>query len=231
MLNLNARVAAVRADLRVQRGRAPSRARPCARVLDEPGHGSRASSSSTTSAASRRRSRSSAQWVAEGKVKDRHTIVEGLERAPDAVNMLFDGDNLGKLIVKLEDATPIASRRPAPGRTHPGSRLPGVIQALLSLHATRSGSWSATGAATATCSASTSPASAGWCTSPTRTRSSRSSPATRRRSTRARRTRGCSSRCSGKFSLLTLDERRPHAPAQAAAAAVPRRARCAATAS
>jgi len=41
------------------------------------------------------------QWVAEGKVKDRHTLVEGLEKAPDAVNMLFDGDNLGKLIVKV----------------------------------------------------------------------------------------------------------------------------------
>jgi NADPH-dependent curcumin reductase CurA len=39
--------------------------------------------------------------VAEGKVKDRHTIVEGLDRAPEAVNMLFDGDNVGKLIVKL----------------------------------------------------------------------------------------------------------------------------------
>ena len=41
------------------------------------------------------------QWVAEGKVKDKHTVVEGLERAPDAVNMLFDGDNIGKLIVKV----------------------------------------------------------------------------------------------------------------------------------
>jgi NADPH-dependent curcumin reductase CurA len=41
------------------------------------------------------------QWVAEGKVKDRHTIVEGLEKAPDAVNMLFDGENVGKLIVKV----------------------------------------------------------------------------------------------------------------------------------
>jgi NADPH-dependent curcumin reductase CurA len=39
--------------------------------------------------------------VAEGKVKDRHTVVEGLDRAPDAVNMLFDGENVGKLIVKL----------------------------------------------------------------------------------------------------------------------------------
>jgi NADPH-dependent curcumin reductase CurA len=41
------------------------------------------------------------QWVAEGKVKDKHTMVEGLEKAPEAVNMLFDGDNIGKLIVKV----------------------------------------------------------------------------------------------------------------------------------
>ena len=34
-------------------------------------------------------------------MKDRHTIVEGLERRPDACNMLFDGDNVGKLIVKI----------------------------------------------------------------------------------------------------------------------------------
>jgi NADPH-dependent curcumin reductase CurA len=41
------------------------------------------------------------QWVTEGKVKDEHTIVEGLEHAPEAVNMLFDGENVGKLIVKV----------------------------------------------------------------------------------------------------------------------------------
>jgi NADPH-dependent curcumin reductase CurA len=40
--------------------------------------------------------------VAAGKVKDRHTVIDGLERAPDALNMLFDGDNVGKLIVKLD---------------------------------------------------------------------------------------------------------------------------------
>ena len=33
--------------------------------------------------------------VAEGKLKDRHTIVDGLERAPEACNMLFDGANVG----------------------------------------------------------------------------------------------------------------------------------------
>ena len=41
--------------------------------------------------------------VAEGKVTDRHTVVNGLERAPEACNMLFDGANVGKLIVKLEE--------------------------------------------------------------------------------------------------------------------------------
>ena len=40
--------------------------------------------------------------VAAGKVKDRHTVIEGLDRAPEALNMLFDGENVGKLIVKLD---------------------------------------------------------------------------------------------------------------------------------
>jgi NADPH-dependent curcumin reductase len=41
------------------------------------------------------------QWVAEGKVRHRETIVDGLEQAPSAVNMLFDGGNIGKLIVRV----------------------------------------------------------------------------------------------------------------------------------
>jgi len=42
-------------------------------------------------------------WSVEdfGKLKDRETIVEGLEKAPDAINMLFTGGNIGKLIVKV----------------------------------------------------------------------------------------------------------------------------------
>ncbi|MFA7638137.1 MAG: NADP-dependent oxidoreductase [Parvibaculum sp.] len=42
-----------------------------------------------------------AQWVVEGKLKHRETIVEGLENAPVAVNRLFDGQNIGKLVVKV----------------------------------------------------------------------------------------------------------------------------------
>jgi len=41
------------------------------------------------------------QWKMFGKLKDRETIVEGLEKAPDAINMLFTGGNIGKTIVKV----------------------------------------------------------------------------------------------------------------------------------
>lgn len=41
------------------------------------------------------------QWKTFGKLKDRETIVEGLEKAPEAINMLFTGGNIGKLIVKI----------------------------------------------------------------------------------------------------------------------------------
>jgi NADPH-dependent curcumin reductase CurA len=40
-------------------------------------------------------------WKMTGKLKDKHTVVKGLEKAPDAINMLFRGDNIGKLIVEL----------------------------------------------------------------------------------------------------------------------------------
>ena len=41
------------------------------------------------------------KWKMFGKLKDRETIVEGLEKAPDAINMLFTGGNIGKTIVKV----------------------------------------------------------------------------------------------------------------------------------
>lgn len=44
-----------------------------------------------------------AQWVLEGKLKHDETIVDGLENAPDALNRLFSGDKLGKLMVKVAD--------------------------------------------------------------------------------------------------------------------------------
>lgn len=41
------------------------------------------------------------KWKMMGKLKDRQTVVEGLEKAPDAINMLFSGGNIGKLLVKI----------------------------------------------------------------------------------------------------------------------------------
>ena len=41
------------------------------------------------------------KWKMFGKLKDRETIVEGLDKAPEAINMLFTGGNIGKLIVKV----------------------------------------------------------------------------------------------------------------------------------
>ena len=43
------------------------------------------------------------QWLAEGKLKSRETIVEGLENTPESLNLLFDGGNTGKLVVKIAD--------------------------------------------------------------------------------------------------------------------------------
>ena len=42
-----------------------------------------------------------AQWVLEGAIHHREHIVEGLERAPEALGYLFDGSHWGKLIVQV----------------------------------------------------------------------------------------------------------------------------------
>jgi len=42
-------------------------------------------------------------WFAEGRIKYRVDIVNGLEHAPEALSRLFDGSNQGKLIVKISD--------------------------------------------------------------------------------------------------------------------------------
>ncbi len=42
-----------------------------------------------------------AGWIAEGKITSSEHVVEGLESAPEALNLLFSGGNTGKLIVAL----------------------------------------------------------------------------------------------------------------------------------
>jgi NADPH-dependent curcumin reductase CurA len=41
------------------------------------------------------------KWVKEGKMKWRETILDGIERAPEAFIGLFKGDNFGKMLVKV----------------------------------------------------------------------------------------------------------------------------------
>ncbi|HVL29635.1 MAG TPA: NADP-dependent oxidoreductase, partial [Sphingomicrobium sp.] len=41
------------------------------------------------------------QWIAEGKVRERDTVVEGLENMPQAFLGLFEGANTGKMLVKV----------------------------------------------------------------------------------------------------------------------------------
>ena len=44
-----------------------------------------------------------AQWYAEGRSNTATPSSTGLEQAPTALNMLFDGRNLGKLLIKVAD--------------------------------------------------------------------------------------------------------------------------------
>jgi len=40
-------------------------------------------------------------WMLRGKIKDRHTLIHGLDKAPEALVGLFNGTNIGKLIVRI----------------------------------------------------------------------------------------------------------------------------------
>jgi NADPH-dependent curcumin reductase CurA len=43
------------------------------------------------------------QWIKDGSVKYRAQVLEGLERAPEGLVRLFEGDHLGKLVIKVSD--------------------------------------------------------------------------------------------------------------------------------
>ena len=42
-------------------------------------------------------------WIGEGRLKPLETVIDGFEQLPDAVNMLFDGKNTGKLVLHVAD--------------------------------------------------------------------------------------------------------------------------------
>ncbi|MDZ7685486.1 MAG: NADP-dependent oxidoreductase [Gammaproteobacteria bacterium] len=43
------------------------------------------------------------EWIAAGRMKYKETIMEGIERAPDALIGLLSGENTGKMLVRLSD--------------------------------------------------------------------------------------------------------------------------------
>ena len=43
------------------------------------------------------------QWMKEGKFISREDVVDGLNTFPETLNMLFEGKNFGKLVLKLAD--------------------------------------------------------------------------------------------------------------------------------
>ncbi|MGA8224094.1 MAG: hypothetical protein WB780_20780 [Candidatus Acidiferrales bacterium] len=45
-----------------------------------------------------------AAWLASGKIKSRGDIVEGIEKFPETLLMLYKGENTGKLIPKIAEA-------------------------------------------------------------------------------------------------------------------------------
>ena len=44
------------------------------------------------------------QWIAQGRIKWKETVVEDLDNAPKAFLDIFAGANAGKMLVKLADA-------------------------------------------------------------------------------------------------------------------------------
>ena len=44
------------------------------------------------------------EWLADGRMTYRETVMEGIESAPDAFVGLFTGANIGKMVVRIEDA-------------------------------------------------------------------------------------------------------------------------------
>ena len=45
--------------------------------------------------------RETGQLIASGQLKSQETVVDGLEKMPDAFRGLFSGENLGKMLVRL----------------------------------------------------------------------------------------------------------------------------------
>jgi NADPH-dependent curcumin reductase CurA len=61
-------------------------------------------------------------WVRDGKLRYRIHEFEGLESAPDALNAMFTGENIGKIVVTLERRRARVARRRAASRSGASGR-------------------------------------------------------------------------------------------------------------
>jgi NADPH-dependent curcumin reductase CurA len=41
------------------------------------------------------------EWIAEGKITTRSHVFEGLDSAPQALNAMFTGENIGKIVIRV----------------------------------------------------------------------------------------------------------------------------------
>ncbi|KAI0040260.1 alcohol dehydrogenase [Auriscalpium vulgare] len=49
-------------------------------------------------------------WIADGSLKARYHIVQGLEKAPEALPLLYNGGNVGKLVVQVSSQVPVKAK-------------------------------------------------------------------------------------------------------------------------
>jgi NADPH-dependent curcumin reductase CurA len=55
------------------------------------------------------------EWLLQGRLKYREDVVDGLERAPDALLAVLQGRNFGKMLVRVGPEPAAAARAAAPG--------------------------------------------------------------------------------------------------------------------
>ena len=92
----------LRADLRLQRQRPAARpARDLRQPAGQAGHPAGLHHPRPLRPSWRRSRRSWPEWIADGSLEPLETVVEGFEQLPSAINMLFDGANVGKLVVRV----------------------------------------------------------------------------------------------------------------------------------
>jgi NADPH-dependent curcumin reductase CurA len=54
-------------------------------------------------------------WVAQGRLVHRETVFDGLQSCVDALNGLFTGANIGKMLVKISEPSSGPSDKPKRG--------------------------------------------------------------------------------------------------------------------